>query len=312
FRPLSRETFLLLNNVLLVIAATLILIGTLSPLVIEIVTGGKISVGPPWFEIAFAIPMLPLLFLVGVGMHSAWRTQAAGGLLRLLKWPAVFAAAAGIAIPVFLYGRAGMLVTVGTVAALWVVATALINPLRSWRRAPGTPGMTRGVLGMSVAHLGLGIFVFGVTIVSAFSVEADLRLAPGEKVQVAGYEFELRGLRDVQGPNYRALEGEVEVRRNGEFTAVLRPQKRTYLVQQSPMTEAGIDSAWHRDLFVALGDPLGDDAWSVRLQYKPMINLIWFGAFVMALGGLLAASDRRYRVNAVVRERRQAVAEKPA
>jgi cytochrome c-type biogenesis protein CcmF len=312
FRPLSRETFLLLNNVLLVIAATLILIGTLSPLVIEIVTGGKISVGPPWFEIAFAIPMLPLLFLVGVGMHSAWRTQAAAGLLRLLKWPAVFAAAAGIAIPVFLYGRAGMLVTVGTVAALWVVATALINPLRSWRRAPGTPGMTRGVLGMSVAHLGLGIFVFGVTIVSAFSVEADLRLAPGEKVQVAGYEFELRGLRDVQGPNYRALEGEVEVRRNGEFTAVLRPQKRTYLVQQSPMTEAGIDSAWHRDLFVALGDPLGNDAWSVRLQYKPMINLIWFGAFVMALGGLLAASDRRYRVNAVVRERRHAVAEKPA
>jgi cytochrome c-type biogenesis protein CcmF len=312
FRPLSRETFLLLNNVLLVIAATLILIGTLSPLVIEVVTGGKISVGPPWFEIAFAIPMLPLIFLVGAGMHSAWRTQAAAGLLRALKWPAVIALVAGIAVPAFLYGRSGMLVTVGTVAALWIVATALIHPLRSWRRAPGTAGMTRGVFGMTVAHTGLGVFVLGVTIVSAFSVEADMRMAPGEKVAVAGYEFELRDLRNVQGPNYRALEGEIEVRKNGEFIAMLRPQKRTYLVQQNPMTEAGIDTGWNRDLFVALGDPLGNDAWSVRLQYRPLIVFIWLGAFVMAVGGVIAASDRRYRVNATVRERRKAVVEKPA
>jgi len=312
FRPLSRETFLLLNNVLLVIAATLILIGTLSPLVLEVVTGGKISVGPPWFEIAFAIPMLPLIFLVGAGMHSAWRTQAAAGLLRKLRWPAVIAIAAGIAIPAFLYGRSGVLVTVGTIAALWIVATALVHPLRSWRRAPGTSGMTRGTFGMSVAHLGLGVFVLGVTIVSAFSVEADMRMAPGEKVEVAGYEFELRGLRNVQGPNYRALEGEIEVRKNGEFIAMLRPQKRTYLVQQNPMTEAGIDAAWNRDLFVALGDPLGNDAWSVRLQYRPLIGFIWFGALVMALGGIIAASDRRYRVNVAVRERRPAAAEKPA
>jgi cytochrome c-type biogenesis protein CcmF len=205
-----------------------------------------------------------------------------------------------------------VLVTVGTIAALWIIATALIHPLRSWRRAPGTAAMPRGVFGMTVAHIGLGVFVLGVTIVSAFSVEADMRMVPGEKVEVAGYEFELRGLRNVQGPNYRALEGEVEVRRNGEFTAMLRPQKRTYLVQQNPMTEAGIHTGWNRDLFVALGDPLGNDAWSVRLQYRPMINFIWFGAFVMALGGVIAASDRRYRVNVTVRERRKAVAEKPA
>ncbi|MEX2125796.1 MAG: heme lyase CcmF/NrfE family subunit [Woeseia sp.] len=312
FRPLSRETLLLLNNVLLVIAATLILLGTLSPLVIEVMTGGKISVGPPWFEIAFAIPMLPLIFLVGVGMHSAWRTQPASALLRLLKWPAVIAIVGGAAIPAFVYGRSGILVTVGTIAALWIVATSLIHPLRAWRRAPGSPGMTRGVLGMSVAHMGVGLFVFGVTVVSAFSVEADLRMAPGETVDVAGYEFELRDLSNVQGPNYRALEGEVEVRRNGEFAAVLRPQKRTYLVQQNPMTEAGIDSTWHRDLFVALGDPLGDGAWSVRLQYRPMIGFIWFGALIMAMGGLIAASDRRYRVNAVARERTRAAAEKRA
>jgi cytochrome c-type biogenesis protein CcmF len=312
FRPLSRETFLLLNNVLLVIAATLILIGTLAPLVIEVATGAKISVGPPWFEIAFAIPMLPLVFLIGMGMHSAWRTQAVPGLLRLLKWPAVIAIAVGILIPAFVYGRSGVLVTIGIVAALWIVTSSLIHPLRSWRRAPGTAGITRGVLGMSVAHIGVGIVVLGITIVSAFSVESDLRMAPGEKVAVAGYEFELRSLRNVEGPNYRALEGEVEVRRNGEFVALLRPQKRTYLVQQSPMTEAGIESAWNRDLFVALGDPLGDGAWSVRLQYRPMIGFIWFGALVMALGGVVAASDRRYRVNVVVRERRRAAAAKPA
>jgi cytochrome c-type biogenesis protein CcmF len=312
FRPLSRETFLLLNNVLLVIAATLILIGTLSPLVIEVATGGKISVGPPWFEIAFAIPMLPLLLLVGMGMHSAWKMQAASGLLRLLRWPAVIAVAGGIAIPALVYGRSGVLVTVGTIAALWIVATSLVHPLRSWRRAPGSAGVTRGVLGMSIAHMGVGIFVLGVTIVSAYSVEADLRMAPGEKVEVAGYEFELRNLRNVQGPNYRALEAEIEGRRNGEFIATLRPQKRTYLVRQSPMTEAGIDSAWNRDLFVALGDPLGNGAWSVRLQYRPMIGFIWFGALVMAFGGIVAASDRRYRVNVVVRERRRAAAARPA
>ena len=312
FRPLSRETFLLLNNVLLVIAATLILIGTLAPLVIEVVSGGKISVGPPWFEIAFAIPMVPLIFLVGLGMHTAWRTQPASGLARLLKWPAVIAVLAGFAIPALLYGRSGTLLTVGTIAALWIGATALLHPLRSWRRAPGTPGMTRAVLGMSVAHMGLGLFVLGVTIVSAFSVEADMRMTPGEKVSVAGYEFELRGLRNVEGPNFRALEGEVEVRKNGDFVATLRPQKRTYLVQQNPMTEAGIHTRWNRDLFVALGDPLGNDAWSVRLQYKPLIIFIWLGAFVMAAGGIVAASDRRYRVNATARERRQAVVEEPA
>jgi cytochrome c-type biogenesis protein CcmF len=269
-------------------------------------------VGPPWFEIAFAIPMLPLVFLVGIGMHTVWRTQSASGLWKLLKGPAVITIIAGIAVPAFLYGRAGLLVTAGTIAALWIVATALIHPFRSWRRVPGTPGMTRGVFGMSVAHLGLGVFVLGVTIVSAFSVEADVRMTPGEKVEVAGYEFELRGLQNVQGPNFRALEGEIEVRKDGEFIATLRPQKRTYLVQQSPMTEAGIDTGWNRDIFVALGDPLGNDAWSVRLQYKPLIVFIWFGAFVMALGGVIAASDRRYRVNVTVRERRKAFAEYPA
>ena len=146
--------------------------------------------------------------------------------------------------------------------------------------------MTRSAFGMSVAHFGVGLFTLGVTIVSAFTVEADLSLSPGQKVEVAGYEFELRNLKNVQGPNYQALEGEIDIRKDGVFIGQVRPQKRTYLVQQSPMTEAGIMASWNRDLFVALGDPLGNDAWSVRLQYKPMIRLIWLGALVMALGGI--------------------------
>jgi cytochrome c-type biogenesis protein CcmF len=307
FRPLSRETFLLLNNVLLIIAATLILAGTLAPLIVEVMNAGKISVGPPWFEVAFAIPMIPLVFLIGVGMHTAWRSQT-----LQLKVPAIIALIAGAAIPAFFYGRFGALVTVGSIAAIWIMGVSLIQPIRSWRRAPGTPGMTRSVLGMSIAHFGVGLFVMGVTIVSAFTVEADISMVPGKSVDVAGYTFELRELRNVQGPNYQALEGEVDVRRNGEFIAQLRPQKRTYLVQQSPMTEAGIHARWNRDLFVALGDPLGNDTWSVRLQYKPMIRFIWLGALVMALGGIVAASDRRYKVSATAAEKSPRMAQEPA
>ena len=295
FRPLSRETFLLLNNVLLVIAATLILLGTLAPLIADVMKAGKISVGAPWFEIAFAIPMLPLLLLIGVGMHTAWRSQDWPALARQLKMPALFAIVAGLALPALAYGRFGGLVTVGAVAAFWIMSVALIQPIRSLRRPPGTPRITRAALGMSVAHFGVGFFVLGVSIVQAFNVEADLRMVPGESVDVAGFTFELRELRNVQGPNFQALEGEIEIRKNGEFLGVLRPQKRTYRVQQSPMTEAGILASLNRDLFVALGDPLGNGAWSVRLQYKPMIRFIWLGAFIMALGGLIAASDRRYQ-----------------
>ena len=312
FRPLSRETFLLLNNVLLVIAAALVLLGTLAPLGVEWVTGEKISVGPPWFDVAFSLPMIPLMFLLGAGMHAAWRYQPAPGLGRLLKWPALVALVAGIAVPALFYGWAGSLVAVGGIAAFWIMAVSLLQPLRSWRRAPGTPGMSRAVAGMSIAHFGVGMFVLGVTVVSAFSVEQDLKLAPGESVEAAGYTFHLRGFQNVTGPNYRALEAEVEIRRDGRHVATVRPQERTYLVQQNPMTEAGIDPGWNRDLFIALGQPLGGDTWSVRVQYRPLIRFIWFGAVVMAIGGIVAASDRRYRLTAPARERQPVAAEKPA
>jgi cytochrome c-type biogenesis protein CcmF len=296
FRPFSRETFLLLNNVLLVIAAALVFIGTLAPLVFEVLDAGKISVGPPWFNVAFLIPMIPLAFLIGVGMHTAWRHQPASVVGKRLRIAAVVALVAGIAIPGVLYGRFGVMVSVGTIAAIWIVAASLIDPIRSWRRAEGAARITPAMLGMSVSHLGVGLFVLGVTLVSAYNVETDQSMRPGQSLDVAGHEFELRELRDVRGPNFSAIEGVVEIRRDGDFVGEVRPQKRQYLVQKNWMTEAGIHVNWNKDLFIALGDQLGNDAWSVRIQYKPMIRFIWLGAIVMALGGLIAVTDRRYRM----------------
>ncbi|MCH7822724.1 MAG: heme lyase CcmF/NrfE family subunit [Proteobacteria bacterium] len=302
FRPVSRETFLLLNNVFLVIAAALVFMGTLAPLAIEVMNGEKISVGPPWFEVALAIPLIPLVLLMGVGMHTAWRAQEPGSLVKRLRVPALLAIVAGVLIPGVIFGRFGLLVCIGTIAALWIMIASMLEPIRSWRREPGTTAITRSVLGMSVAHFGLGMFVLGVTLVSAFNIESDQALRTGGVVEIAGYQFELREVRDVQGPNYAAIEGTFEIRKDGEFVGEVRPQKRQYLVQKNWMTEAGILAGWNRDLFIAMGDQLGNETWSVRIQYKPMIRFIWYGALVMALGGLIAITDRRYRLQARARE----------
>jgi len=298
FSVLSRESFLLLNNVLLIIAATLVLLGTLAPLIVELLNGGKISIGAPWFQVAFMIPMIPLIVLLGLGMHTAWRQQSTEPWVRLLRIPAIAAIIIGVVLPFLFYGRVSLLLIVGCSAAVWIVVTSLIQPIRSWRRKEGAAAITRSALGMSIAHLGMGLFVIGVTITSAFGVESDRAMRPGETLDVAGLEFELREIRQVAGPNYIAIEGLVEIRDGGEFVAEVRPQKRQYQVQKDWMTEAGIHPTWNKDLFVALGDQLGDGAWSVRIQYKPMIRFIWMGAFVMALGGLISVTDRRYRGNA--------------
>ncbi len=298
FALLSRETFLLLNNVLLVVAATLVLLGTLAPLIIELLDGGKISIGPPWFDVAFMVPMIPLIMLMGLGMHTAWKQQNSRSWWAVLRIPAIAAAVIGVIVPLLFYGRISLLLIVGCVSAFWIIATSVVLPLRSLRREKGAAGITRSALGMSIAHLGMGLFVLGVTIVSAFGVETDRAMRPGEKLEVAGFEYEMRELRDVQGPNYSAIEAVIEIRRDGEFIGEVRPQKRQYLVQKNWMTEAGIDAGWNKDLFVALGDQLGDGAWSVRVQYKPMIRFIWLGALVMAIGGLVSVSDRRYRLEA--------------
>jgi len=306
FKPLSRETFLLLNNVLLVITATLVLLGTLYPLFLDGLGLGKISVGPPFFDLAFIIPMLPLSLLIGIGMSTAWRSGDKMAIWRQVRLPLAIAVPLATLVPWLIYGRITPLIFTGMLAAFFVSFTAVWDPLMRLFGKRSGPRQSRAVTGMQLAHLGVGMFVIGVTAVMSYGQEVDMRASPGETIQVAGYDFTMRGLREVEGPNYDAMEAEFEVRRDGELVTVLTPQKRVYRVRQSPMTEASIDAGWDRDLFVALGDSLGNGAWSVRIQYKPLIRWIWFGCAVMALGGIVAMTDRRYRVPAS--ERRTAEA----
>ncbi len=292
FAPISRESFLLFNNVLLVAAAALILIGTLYPLFLDAFGLAKISVGPPYFAIAFLIPMLPLVFLLAPGMHASWKKASFGRIKTTLTMLLIVAIIAGIAIPVAVYGWRSIISAAGIVAALWVAFSALIEPVGRLRKGQS---LSAGVLGMSVAHLGLAVFILGATTVESYSEEADLSLRPGQSAEHAGFVFTMNSLREIDGPNYRAVESEIVITRDGEQVTVLHPQKRVYRVQTMPMTEAGIDSSWNHDLFIAMGDHLGNGAWSVRLQYKPMVLFIWLGAFIAAMGGLISTFDRRYR-----------------
>jgi cytochrome c-type biogenesis protein CcmF len=297
FKLLSREAFLLANNLLLVIATALVLFGTLYPLFIDALGLGKISVGPPYFNLVFLVPVLPLAVLMGVGMHSVWRSTATSMLMRRLRWPAATALLLGIALPFALFDTSSVMTAVSVTIGLWVCVTALLDPvMRLIRR--GGPSLTRAHLGMCVAHLGVGVFILGATIASAYNLEVDLSARPGESLTAGGYEFVFRNIRTVEGANFVADEGEFELRKDGRLISVLTPQKRIYRVQPTPMTEAAIDVGMTRDVFVALGEPLGDSAWSVRLQVKPLIRFVWLGALIMALGGLLAISDRRYRQTA--------------
>jgi len=293
FAIVSRESFLLFNNVLLVVAAALILLGTLYPLFVDALNLGKISVGPPYFSVVFLIPMLPLLFLMAVGMHASWKhgklASVRTPLLSMLAVAAVFAAVFGL----WTYSHFSLLSFIGTLAGAWVMLSALIDPVSRLRAGHS---LSPGIIAMSVAHIGLGLFVLGATTVETYKIEKDLSLTTGQSTQIAGYDFKLLQMEKVRGPNYDAIQSTVRITRDGNEVAVLHPQKRVYRVQTSPMTEAGIDYQWRRDLFVAMGDDLGNGVWSFRIQYKPLVRFIWLGALVMAIGGFIGVLDRRYRV----------------
>ena len=294
FALVSRESFLLLNNALLVAAAGLILVGELWPLLMDAFDLGKISVGPPYFNSVFLVPALPLVMLLGVGMHAAWKHALLASRRRVLLTLAGGAAVLAVLIALVGYRGFGLpLTVVGFAAGLFVMGSALLEPVGRWRRGQALP---RAVLGMAIAHFGIGVFTIGVTGVVSYKVEKDVSLAPGESASVAGYDFKYLGTHPVDGPNYRAVEAAVVVTRNGVPVSDLATQKRIYRVQTNPMTHAGIEVGWNRDLFVALGDDLGAGKWSMRLQYKPLVRCIWLGALIMALGGLVAILDRRYRV----------------
>jgi len=301
FAPVSRESLLLANNVLLAAAAGSVMLGTLYPLVLDAVSGGKISVGPPYFETVFVPLMAPALFLMGVGPLARWKRASLPELAVLLRWALGVSFAVGMLLPLA-FGRWSALVGFGLALALWIVAASLLTLRRSLRQS-------RAHYGMVLAHIGVAVFVVGVTLVKGYEREEDAQMRPGDTLAVGGYVFRLDVVRPVNGPNYRAAQATVTVTRDGRAVTVLRPERRLYTVQEQTMTEAAIDTGIARDLYVSLGDQLEGGAWLVKAQVKPFVDWIWGGCLLMAIGGLLAASDRRYRVSVPARrETAEAVA----
>jgi cytochrome c-type biogenesis protein CcmF len=297
FEVFSREFFLLVNNVILVGVAGLVLWGTLSPLVYELLGIGKISVGPPVFAVMFLVPMLHLMIFLAVGMHSAWRRGKLTAAAKPLWWLLAVAVILALVVQGAGFGSFHWVGLVGLVFGFWIIFSALLEPVRRWRLGQQVP---RALLGMAIAHLGVGLFAIGASGVESYKIEKDVALKPGGNFAIAGYDFRFVNAMDVRGPNYDAVEALVEVTRAGKPVAILKPQKRHFWVQQTDNSQAAISVNWSRDLFVAMGNPLGDGAWSMRIQYKPLVRYIWLGALVMAVGGFLAATDRRYRSKAAV------------
>lgn len=299
FEVVSRDTALLMNNVVLVVLAASILLGTLYPLVLDALGVGKISVGPPYFNSVFVPLAAPLAVLVGIGAMSRWKQDSIRRLALRLRVIALVSLIIGALLPL-LMPRYSMGAAIGMVLSVWVTLTTL-EGLRERLASKGFSfaamrSLPRGFYGMTTAHLGIAVFIVGITLTSVYSVEEDVRMSPGDAYTLGGYEFRFAGVTEAQGPNYRAQQGHLTAYRDGTQVAVLEPQKRFYR-QGNPMTEAAIDAGLTRDLFVALGEPLGDQgAWSLRLYHKPFIRWIWMGPVFMAIGGALAASDRRYRV----------------
>jgi cytochrome c-type biogenesis protein CcmF len=293
----ARESFLLFNNILLVIAAATVFGGTLAPLIADALGLPTLSVGTPYFKPTFLLPVLPLLMLAAVGMHAGWKRGHLSQKKRALLSSLAIAVAFALAIAFGLFSSTHVLTPVGLALGIWIVLSALIDPLDRLRRRMS---LSRGVLGMTIAHIGLGVFVIAVSSVESFTVEHDAALGRGESAKLGAYEFRFDDLKSIEGPNYEGVRAQIAVRRHGRPITVLHPEKRRYWVQNSVMTEAGIYSRWGSDLFVALGEDVGAGRWSIRAQVRPLINFIWIGAFIMGLGGAVAASDRRYRAPKIV------------
>ncbi|AMO25037.1 heme lyase CcmF/NrfE family subunit [Ramlibacter solisilvae] len=302
FGLLSRESLLLTNNVVLAVAAMSVLMGTLYPLALELLAGERISIGPPYFEAVFVPLVVPAVFLMGVGPVARWKRAAVPELALRLRWALLAGCVAALVLPLAVpEGRAGTPMTrFGVLLAVWVAGSTILHawdrlgPGKGWiERARRQP---RGWWGMLGAHAGVGVFIFGVALANGGEVRQELTLRPGSRAVVAGYEFAFEGLVPANGPNYDAQRATVRVTQGGQPVAILHPEKRLYRRQQMPLSQAAIDMRPTRDLFVALGEDAGQGAWSMRIQVKPFMAWIWAGCLLMALGGVLAATDRRYRL----------------
>ncbi len=305
FEFLSRETLLLSNNLLLTLLTAFILLGTLAPLIYEAMGWGKISVGFPWFNTMFVAVTPFLAFLMGIGPLTRWKQDDAGRLARELWMPMALAVLASLATILFMppVATSSYLVPIGMGLAIWLLASH-IQVVRERLRHKTSPSAFladlaangRSFYGMVLAHLGVAVFIVGATLVSHFGQELDVRMAPGDTQEVAGYRFMFHGVSNERGPNYVAARGHFQVFEGDRRITELWPEKRNYFTSKKPMTEASIDWGFTRDLYVSLGEPLEGGAWALRLYYKPYVRWIWIGAIFMALGGLLAITDRRYRL----------------
>jgi cytochrome c-type biogenesis protein CcmF len=300
FALVSRESMLLANNILLVVAMASVLLGTLYPLVLDTLDMGKLSVGPPYFEAVFVPLMAPAIFLMGVGPIARWRQAEVPVLAHRLKWAFAISVIAALVAPLSVDGFKPM-TSLGLLFAFWILASAASILADALRDADGRlrPGRVRllpaSVWGMHTAHVGVALFIVGVTLVNSYEVEQDIRMQVGESTTIAGLTVRFDALEQVKGPNYDASRGRFIVTREGREIARLSPEKRLYRASRMPMTEAAIDRRLSRDLYLSMGEPLGDNAWAVRVHVKPFVNWIWIGCVVMALGGALAVADRRYR-----------------
>ncbi len=301
FEILSRESLLLANNVLLMAAAGSVLLGTLYPLFIDALGLGKLSVGPPYFNLVFVGLMTPAIFLMGVGPLARWKQASLPELGVRLRWAFAVSVIAALLSPLIL-GVWKPQVSFGLLLAFWILASIATGIRQRLRKnmfgslLKNISAQSRSFYGMHLAHLGIAVFIIGVTMVKGYENEKDVRMEIGDTVEVGGYTFRFNGASEVPGPNYRAARGQVELLRDGEKIRNLHPEKRIYMASGTAMTEAAIDTGIFRDLYVSLGEPLGSGAWVIRVYYKPFVDWIWFGCILMALGGLLAVTDQRYRL----------------
>ena len=304
FALVSREAFLLTNNVLLATAAASVLLGTLYPLIVDALNLGKLSVGPPYFNAVFAPLMVPVLFFMVVGSWSRWKSDSASEIAKKLRPVAIVSVLLGCTAPL-LAGAWSALAALGLTLAFWIVLASAVQIYRQLKDTARWASTPLSFWGMHVAHIGIAVCVVGITMVKGYETEKDVRMVIGDTVSVGGYTFRLTGIRAEPGPNYKADVGDVELSRSGQVLRTLHPEKRTYFSSTMPMTEAAIDTSALRDVYVSLGERLegnGPAAWAMRVYHKPFVTWIWGGCLLMALGGGMAALDRRYRKKVAARQ----------
>ncbi|RJG49052.1 heme lyase CcmF/NrfE family subunit [Motilimonas pumila] len=300
YQLFSRETFLLGNNILLIAALIVVLLGTLLPLVHKEIGLGSISIGEPFFNKMFTLLIVPFMLMLGVGPLVRWKKQHADDLLKPLLLSLVISVLLCVAFLSLFAPSITWLAILGVFLGCWVsVSTAQETWLRATHRNAFVVGIRKLSLShwaMALGHLGFAICVIGITMTQNFSIEKDVRMVPGDSIQFQDYEFQFEGVSPLKGPNFDGHTGVLQVYKGGQYVTELAAEKRFYRVQRNVMTEAAIDAGITRDLYAALGEQLDDGAWALRIYYKPFIRWIWGGALIMSLGGLLAMLDKRYRV----------------